>query len=400
MKKVFLLLASALMGVAAFAGNTWELTDDKEVVVAYNPDGKNWQAGNKEVVTDAMTDATSTLAANWKPALGESITFTISGIPSHSGKFQFALIDESPEADWYTEMAKGVYIFKDVVAGEKFELSGKLKIDNVSKSREGHDVELLNPAIVLGFAPAEDAGLEAPEAFILTNASYGAIFEEAEDIPEGTLVVEAASEKQDSEGHYKYEKKSEVENNAALAASAKENYYINFQLDGKADCAISTLMLCIADNSPQTYREEWWNELVPFAPIATNIAKDQSLKGNYALQLKQGSSPVEGNNTDLRYVLLILTDEEVPSVKIADFNIKFVSITEQIENGFSLPNLSVEEVSNVAFENGVIYSSSIVVYNQAGQVVATASDEFAINTLKAGIYFAKTAEGSISFVVK
>ncbi|MBQ4214905.1 MAG: T9SS type A sorting domain-containing protein, partial [Bacteroidales bacterium] len=63
-------------------------------------------------------------------------------------------------------------------------------------------------------------------------------------------------------------------------------------------------------------------------------------------------------------------------------------------------DLAVEEVSNVAFENGVIYSSSIVVYNQAGQVVATASDEFAINTLKAGIYFAKTAEGSISFVVK
>ena len=36
---------------------------------------------------------------------------------------------------------------------------------------------------------------------------------------------------------------------------------------------------------------------------------------------------------------------------------------------YDAPKLAVEEVAAVNFENGVIYSSSIVVYNVAGQVI-------------------------------
>ena len=384
MKKVFLLLASALMGVAAFAGNTWELTDNKEVVVAYNASGSNWQAGNTEVVSDAMTEATSTLATAWKPAVGESITFTISGIPSHTGKFQFALIDETQEADWYTEMSH-TYVTKEVVAGEKFELSGKLTIENNSKSREGNDVELLSPGIVLSFAPATDAGLVSPDPFTLTEASVEALFEEALSLPDGAIAVDPAQEAQDAEGHYKYERKESLSTVTAVEAGK----WFNVVVEGKPTTDVFNMQIVFADNV-QTKDENWWHELTKYTAFAQNKAKGAAFKCQFSIPIEavvadEDIKDPEASNHDFRCSLLFLTNEaaEEGSLVIEDYKLT----VNAGDKAYDEPVLAVEEVSNVAFENGVIYSSSIVVYNQAGQVVATASDEFAINTLKAGYLF-------------
>jgi len=395
MKKVFLLLASALMGVAAFAGNTWELTDSKEIVVAYNSGGNNWQAGSTDVVNEAMTAATGTLADGWTPALGESITFTISGIPSHSGKFQFALIDERQEADWYTEMSK-TYVSMNVVKGEKFELSGKLTIDNVDQARESGEVALTAPGIVLSFVPSE-GDLENPDPFTLTEAAYDAIFEEALSLPDGAIAVDPAQEAQDAEGHYKYERKESLSTVTAVEAGK----WFNVTVEGKPTTDIFNMQIVFADNV-QTKDENWWHELTKYTAFAQNKAKGAAFKCQFSIPVEavvaESDFMDEAASHDFRCSLLFLTNAaaEEGSLVIEDYKLT----VNAGEKTFDEPNLAVEEVSNVAFENGVIYSSSIVVYNQAGQVVATASDEFAINTLKAGIYFAKTAEGSISFVVK
>ena len=63
--------------------------------------------------------------------------------------------------------------------------------------------------------------------------------------------------------------------------------------------------------------------------------------------------------------------------------------------------LDVEEVAaaDFAIEGGMVYSAGqITVYNVAGQVVATASQEFNVNTLVAGVYFIVAEEGTIKFV--
>ena len=47
----------------------------------------------------------------------------------------------------------------------------------------------------------------------------------------------------------------------------------------------------------------------------------------------------------------------------------------------------------------MVYSAGqITVYNVAGQIVATASQEFNVNTLAAGAYFIVAEEGTIKFV--
>lgn len=55
--------------------------------------------------------------------------------------------------------------------------------------------------------------------------------------------------------------------------------------------------------------------------------------------------------------------------------------------------------ADFAIEGGMVYSAGVItVYNVAGQVVATASQEFNVNILAAGAYFIVAEEGTIKFV--
>ena len=67
---------------------------------------------------------------------------------------------------------------------------------------------------------------------------------------------------------------------------------------------------------------------------------------------------------------------------------------------FSTEPLAISSVkSDFAVVGGMIYSAGeITVYNVAGQVVATASQAFNVNTLNAGAYFIVAEEGTIKFI--
>ena len=65
------------------------------------------------------------------------------------------------------------------------------------------------------------------------------------------------------------------------------------------------------------------------------------------------------------------------------------------------PGTGVNDIANndFAVENGVVTSAGqIVVYNVAGQVVATASQSFEVSSLSKGVYFITAQEGTIKFV--
>ena len=101
MKKVFLLLASALMGVATYAGNTWEFDDaNNEIEVDWSAYGEQdangtsiqWQAGCLDALADVVNEVTGNVA--WVPEVGQGFHVKITGIPNMTGKFQFCLVDE------------------------------------------------------------------------------------------------------------------------------------------------------------------------------------------------------------------------------------------------------------------------------------------------------------------
>lgn len=78
-------------------------------------------------------------------------------------------------------------------------------------------------------------------------------------------------------------------------------------------------------------------------------------------------------------------------------------ITDEATAGTSITigegSAAVEDVTAFAVVNGKVFSAGdIVVYNVAGKIVATASQEFDVTSLEAGIYFISAQEGVIKFV--
>lgn len=416
MKKVFLLLASALMGVATFAA-TWELDDTKnEISVDYNSYGTadefetsiQWQAGNRGALEDAVNDATGSIA--WTPEVGQGFSVKITGVANMSGKLQAAIVDERAVADYYTALSAS-YPEVVVTKGEAFELEGVMFIDNTTTSRLGNEVEggLSAAGLVLGFlfdGTSQDDGFNSADPFIISNATLEVVFAEKVDI-ENPITLTYQKKSPASE---KYQYQSITKNKKVEADKVAAGAYANVKFVGTAKADVATLMYVLADNSQQAdghYFEQTTSEFISFA---YNIKAGQKVEETFSYALEKATDPKptpkeEGSEEMVKvydFVDCILAEAADKTLALYFENASIevtVSDTKEFGDPKAAPT-AVEEVSNVVFENGVIYSSSIVVYNQAGQVVATASDEFAINTLKAGIYFAKTAEGAISFVVK
>ena len=403
MKKVFLLLASALMGVASFAGNTWTFDDaNKQIDVDYNSYGTKdatgtsiqWQAGNQGALLDAVEEATGEIA--WTPAVGQGFSIKITGVASNTGKFQMSIVDEREVADWYTALS-ATYPEVQVVKGEPFTLEGVIILDNVTKSAGGAEVEggLTAAGLVLAFefaGTSEDEGFSSADPFTVSDATFEIVFADAATYDDPvTLTYQKPSAESDN---YQYQS---LTPSKADASAVKAGAFANVTFKGTARADIATLMYVLADNAQQADGHYFEQTTAEFVTFAANIKNGDKVEYKFSYALEKGSNPMD----KAAFYDCILAEAATKTIALYFENASVeVSVTETAQFDAPKVDLAVEEVSNVAFENGVIYSSSIVVYNQAGQVVATASDEFAINTLKAGIYFAKTAEGSISFVVK
>ena len=410
MKKVFLLLASALMGVATYAGNTWEFDDaNKEISVDYNSYGTQdangtsiqWQAGCRGALVDAVEEATGDIA--WVPEVGQGFSVKITGKASMSGKLQMAIVDEREVAAWYTALS-ATYPEVQVTKGEEFVLEGVMFLDNVTVNQNGEEVEggLTDAGLVLGFlygGTSEDADFNSADPFIISDATLEVLFVEKPTYENPITLT--FLKKSDASDNYQYQSITK-NGNITDGTTVKEGAFANVTFKGTAKADVATLMFMLADNSQQSdnhYFEQTTSEFITFA---SNIKAGDKVEKTFSYALENGTDPKEvDGKKPYDFVNCILGEAADKTLAVYFENASInVTVGETKEFGDPDPGTAVEEVANVVFENGVIYSSSIVVYNQAGQVVATASDEFAINTLKAGIYFAKTAEGAISFVVK
>ena len=409
MKKVFLLLASALMGVATYAGNTWEFDDaNKQIDVDYNSYGTadasgtsiQWQAGNQGALLDAVQEATGDIA--WTPEVGQGFSVKITGVASNTGKLQMAIVDEREVAAWYTALS-ATYPEANVVKGEPFVLEGVMFLDNVTKDQNGKEVEggLTAAGLVLGFlygGTSEDDGFNSADPFSITDATLEVVFAEAASYDDPVTLTYL--KKADNSDNFQYQS---ITKSKVAPEGVKAGAFANVTFKGTARADIATLMYMLADNAQQEDNHYFEQTTAEFVTFAANIKSGDKVECKFSYALEKGTDPKanEEGQKIADFVDCILAEAADKTLALYFENASIeVSVSETAQFDAPKVDLAVEEVSNVAFENGVIYSSSIVVYNQAGQVVATASDEFAINTLKAGIYFAKTAEGSISFVVK
>lgn len=71
------------------------------------------------------------------------------------------------------------------------------------------------------------------------------------------------------------------------------------------------------------------------------------------------------------------------------------------QNSDEITTNTAEEVESYDFAvvDGIVYSAgTIAVYDVAGKLVTTASQEFNVNSLAAGVYFIGAKEGAISLV--
>ncbi|MCQ2958941.1 MAG: T9SS type A sorting domain-containing protein [Bacteroidales bacterium] len=387
MKKVFLLLASAFMGVAAFAGNEWSL-EDGTITVKYNSFGKadesgtsiQWQAGNAAAFPDAVEEASGNTL--WTPALGEKFMVTLKGTANMTGKMQMFMADEREEVSYWTPLC-ATYGEVEVVAGEAFTLETVFTVDKVAFDEE---TPLTLPGLILAYeypGTSEDEGFDATEDFVIEGASLEILYAEAANIVDP---ITLSYSKQDGDA-FQFQG---ILNSKVTAAKAGQ--FANVKFEGVAQNDITTLMYALVDNSEQA---GWWKQMTDeMVSFKANIKKGDKVSVQFSFEITgetPSSSPV------FKDVLLANAESKGMSVDFSNASIE-VSVTDAALYGGPVLD-AVEEVSNVAIENGVVYSAGeIVVYNVAGQVVATASQEFSINSLNAGVYFVATAEGTAKIV--
>lgn len=406
MKKVFLLLTSTLMGIAALAGDPWTYDEDKgELAIQWNSYGTKdaegtsiqWQGGNIVAITDAIEESGEPVTYSegaWTASIGDIISVSLKGKPNKSGKLQCAVVDEREIAAWYTAMSN--YIPEtQITAGEEFTFEGFLIIDNVTTDQNGTEVEggLTAGGVLFGFSSdliSTDEGFDT-DPLIISDATLSISFEKPVDY-ENPMTFAYQKPSAETE-NFQYQSMTK---SAVAFADIAADKYANVTFEGKATKDVATMMFVLADNAQQA-DGHYFEQTSEMQTFAANIKAGDQVKKQFSYKLEKTSSPAEGISADIRDV--ILAEASVKGATLVFENGK-ISVTISDTPEFEGPNVAVEEVSNVVFENGVIYSASIVVYNQAGQVVATASEAFAINSLNAGVYFAKTAEGTMSFVVK
>lgn len=398
MKKLFLLLTSAFMGVAAFAGNTWELDEaNMQIVVANNEYGEpkvdgvstQWQAGNPDILPDVVSEATGNTA--WTPAIGETFVITMKGVANFTGNVQACMIDERAEADYWGNLSG--YPSFDVTAGEEFSQNLVLQISATSMvNQKGEEIELTVPGIVFqikgmeaGTFPknADGSDMNADDDCIFTLSVFEITYSPAIDI-ESPIALTFQKESTNPEDGYDYQ----YQGSAVGVTAAKAGQFVNIELEGVAYQNIKTLMYALVDNAEDV---SYWFPLAEMTTIATDIEKGQKVSIKKSIELTATSTSEASVFID---VLMGMDPVQATNLYFSNATIKtWVSETPKYST------VAVEEVSAVAIENGVVYSAGqIVVYNAAGQVVATASQEFAIASLEAGVYFVATAEGTAKIV--
>lgn len=398
MKKVFLLLTSAMFGVAAMAQTSWgELTAIDEVTgeisLPYNSfgpdndgDGKadQFQKGNA-LLNDAVFQDDGNTA--WTPALNEDFTITVTATPSFSGKLQFSIACEEAEVDYWGEMS-GYGIIENVEAGVEFTKELTLTINSVEKNGVAMAVAHLVMACFPEPASSDPSFTQEPK--IINFKSFELHYSAPLDIESPfSLTCDGPADK--AEDGYKYM----VQEKTTEYTGVKEGAFVNVEFSGVAMQDIATMMFGLANQDESGSK---WELLCEMGTFAANIKKDQKLDTKFSLKLEK--DPVEDVFTYINY-FMAQDPEKVAKLYFKESSVK---ITVTADQKYPFPDVDVTAVDEVAaadfaIEGGMVYSAGVItVYDVTGKVVATASQEFNVNTLAPGAYAIVAEEGTIKFV--
>ncbi|MBP5584413.1 MAG: hypothetical protein J6X43_10795 [Bacteroidales bacterium] len=431
MKKVFLFLTATVFGVAAMAGE-WASTTTVEgaqtVTIPYNKygDGDNgsgeiaysWQKGNQKIVEVAVEEALGEDFDGWLLAKGQQFSFQIKGTCNATGTLKTGLVDEQKEAAYWYQNSAFASPEIPVTKDEVFEASFVYTINALATDvTEGFVVEgeTLHPTknvtgLVLGFAFADYATASAFNGQAMSEDPDGAKkvefnftefkFEYMGDLSVYTKPYALTYQKPAdivADG-FQYQYSADLDHKTAVTTSD----FFNFKIKGVATQDISSLMIALWDGTAGAQPKPWATSLCEeggdgMATIKTDIKKGETFS-------VQGTLPimVPSNTTEQRFQVVFMAQSQYEGTQVI-LDLKDADeFTIGESKNYGNPRVAVEEIAaEDAIVNGVIYSEgAIVIYNQAGQKVAAASQEFAIASFGAGIYFAQTAEGSFSFVVK
>ncbi len=154
---------------------------------------------------------------------------------------------------------------------------------------------------------------------------------------------------------------------ASIAENVQVGDYVTFSVTGKASAAFSKMIGYVRNASYSAIS----NQVV----VAENVLADGTVQYSGKIEITAAAESCD--------LVFEITDEATAGSSIT------------IGEG----STAVEDVTAFAVVNGKVFSAGdIVVYNVAGKIVATASQEFDVTSLEAGIYFISAQEGVIKFV--
>ena len=389
-------MVSSLMGVATFAGSTWEfnyLFD--EIAIDYNSYGTpdkyetsiQWQAGNRGALVDAVEDATGSIA--WTPEVGQGFMVKITGYASMTGQLEMAIVDERQVADYYTALSSS-YPSTYVYQGEYFELEGVMFLDNVTMSQTGIEVEggLTDAGLVLGFlyeGSSMDEGFSSAEPFVISQASMEVVFAEKADY-ENPLVLSYRGVSKLTE-NYQYE--------THLASSVsgwdvEVGKYINVTFKGTARTDISKMFYQLADNSYQSWGGYFAPTTSSEVEFAENISAGDNVDYSFSFPIEYTTEPYYYGEYQMVDVIMVESPDKTLAIYFENASIE-VTISDKaqygssytfVDNGIMYEYISDTEVKVVANN----YSGDVVIPSTASNgkntytVTYIPSDAFAGNT--------------------
>ncbi len=406
MKKVFLFLTASLFGVAAMAGNTWELDEvSNEIEILWNEYGSGktdenadgsyqWQAGN----TDVLPDATGN--TSWVPALGEKFMVTLTATPDFSAdKVQMFIVDEREEAGYWAALSSATGETK-VVEGEEFTFTKVFNIDNVSKvtgdgnaeHQKGSEVEggLTLPGLIIAIEKPNPHWSETAtrtdksgSPCVFKNVKLDILYAEAGSYENPFELTYGGPADKEEDG-YKYQ--GEVK---SAVTAAEVGQYVNVIFSGIAISAVKSIMYALVDGSAAA---SYWTAVTEMTTFATDIEKGQEVNFTFSIPVTVATPAA---TPDFKDVFMAQDPNQEMSKVFDNYSISSnVDATPEYVVPTAIETIAAED----AIVNGVIYANSIVISNTAGQVLAKASGSFEIASLPAGVYFAQTEKGSFSFV--
>ena len=112
-----------------------------------------WQVGDSKIIANALNAYSEGLADTYEPAINDVFSIHVAGTLQFSGSFDFGLVDEREEVDYWAEMS----LFKKqyaVVAGQPFDYTIDLSINAITqKIDDDTEISLATPHLIVAFMP-------------------------------------------------------------------------------------------------------------------------------------------------------------------------------------------------------------------------------------------------------